>query len=517
MRPVIDILRARTKGYYRSLALLKTPNASTAECTRVVRDSLAFRAAIAELSQSLLLNGLWGYIISDVDWSGTTEIPFENLLRIDNYLFVVGEAGAGKTTLLRILTDRAARQDVKLLPVFVPLVSIVDMSYFGLLRGIKCQLADYGYSADQQLIQDKFDAGQLFVCFDGLDETGSKGPAILDAIGSLVERHPECRVVVSCRDTAGIKAPVRAFRVRLRPLNDHQLEEFVGRWFKQSGVADGLLQWMADNRAMREAARTPLIAALLCSLYHGSVDMPSTEWDLYDRRLDLLLGRWERAKGLLALSSRRRRRYRMFLATIAFELHRRERRSAVQHKVMEHARRYHIADFHRDPGVYPGFPIRLGALPGFVVGDRMWKALWKLVENEQRFPRRGGRVLCVHGAVSFHRARPCGRPVCRPGRDEGSLEPYRQNCDESGLQISPPGPLRCHDLPDRGQPRYSCTDSEPFAYPVREAETAIKQASSEHFIVGKPGYSQILATWLEIVFDEGRWSVRPTEPTASAT
>ena len=101
-------------------------------------------------------------------------------------------------------------------------------------------------------------------------------------------------------------------------------------------------------------------------------------------------------------------------------------------------------------GVYPGFPIRLGALPGFVVGDRMWKALWKLVENEQRFPRRGGRVLCVHGAVSFHRARPCGRPVCRPGRHEGSLEPYRQNCDESGLQISPPGPLRRHDLPDRG-------------------------------------------------------------------
>ena len=158
------------------------------------------------------------------------------------------------------------------------------------------------------------------------------------------------------------------------------------------------------------------------------------------------------------------------------------------------AAKVHPTSHSRQPrrkiGVYPGFPIRLGALPGFVVGDLMWKALWKLVENEQRFPRRGGRVLCVHGAVSFHRARPCGRPVCRPGRDEGSLEPYRQNCDESGLQISPPGPLRCHDLPDRGQPRYSCTDSEPFAYPVREAETAIKQASSEHFIVGKPGYSQ---------------------------
>ena len=44
------------------------------------------------------------------------------------------------------------------------------------------------------------------------------------------------------------------------------------------------------------------------------------------------------------------------------------------------------------------------------MGDLMGKALWKLVENAQRFPRRGGRVLCVHGAVSFHRARPCASP-----------------------------------------------------------------------------------------------------------
>ena len=48
-----------------------------------------------------------------------------------------------------------------------------------------------------------------------------------------------------------------------------------------------------------------------------------------------------------------------------------------------------------------------GAFSGFFVDDLMGKALWKLVENAQRFPRRGGRVLCVHGAVSFHRARPC--------------------------------------------------------------------------------------------------------------
>ena len=59
-----------------------------------------------------------------------------------------------------------------------------------------------------------------------------------------------------------------------------------------------------------------------------------------------------------------------------------------------------------EKGVYPGFPTIFSGLLGFFVGDFMGKALWQLVENAQRFPRRGGRVLCVHGAVSFHGARP---------------------------------------------------------------------------------------------------------------
>ena len=58
-------------------------------------------------------------------------------------------------------------------------------------------------------------------------------------------------------------------------------------------------------------------------------------------------------------------------------------------------------------GVYPDFPTIFRGFSEFFVGDLMGKALWKLVENAQRFPRRGGRVLCVHGPVSFHRARPC--------------------------------------------------------------------------------------------------------------
>ena len=84
-----------------------------------------------------------------------------------------------------------------------------------------------------------------------------------------------------------------------------------------------------------------------------------------------------------------------------------------------------------DLGVYPGFPTLFWGPSGFFVGDLMGKALWKLVENAQRFPRRGGRVLCVHGAVSFHTARPCATRWL-PGR--GAMRDVELDRRVLGLQ-----------------------------------------------------------------------------------
>ena len=57
--------------------------------------------------------------------------------------------------------------------------------------------------------------------------------------------------------------------------------------------------------------------------------------------------------------------------------------------------------------VYPGFPMPFWGLSGFFVGELTGKALWKLVENAQRFPRRGGRVLRPRRRQLPQGARPC--------------------------------------------------------------------------------------------------------------
>ena len=61
------------------------------------------------------------------------------------------------------------------------------------------------------------------------------------------------------------------------------------------------------------------------------------------------------------------------------------------------------------------------------MGDLMGKALWKLVENAQRFPRRGGRVLCVHG----------------PSASTGLVRVRQNGPRGGGLRTGPPASSDC--------------------------------------------------------------------------
>ena len=77
--------------------------------------------------------------------------------------------------------------------------------------------------------------------------------------------------------------------------------------------------------------------------------------------------------------------------------------------------------------VYPGFPTIFRGLSEFFVGDLMGKALWKLVGNAQRFPRRGGRVLCVHG----------------PSASTGLVRVRQNGPRGGGLRTGPPASSDC--------------------------------------------------------------------------
>ncbi len=77
--------------------------------------------------------------------------------------------------------------------------------------------------------------------------------------------------------------------------------------------------------------------------------MPSTELELYERRFELLLGRWEKAKRIPPLSVGIRRQYLHFLMALAIYLHRREERSINEQDAFRFAEPYSVPKFYATP------------------------------------------------------------------------------------------------------------------------------------------------------------------------
>lgn len=155
--------------------------------------------------------------------------------------------------------------------------------------------------------------------------------------------------MVTCRDGVALNRH-QLLHVRLKPFDDPGLDSFVRNWFNSEPNSFAFMtQWLAQNSAMKLAAKTPLIAALLCTLYGVGSDMPTTEVELYEERFGLLLGRWDQAKGICPLTAAIRRRYWHFLMKLAFQVHNREERRFDRASAMIIATEYYDEIFHRQP------------------------------------------------------------------------------------------------------------------------------------------------------------------------
>ena len=144
----------------------------------------------------------------------------------------------------------------------------------------------------------------MLVLLDGLDEVPAN---ILDdtieGICNLVDRHPKCRYVTSCR-TAFYKDFFRRFSdALLTDFTDEQIRNLIENWFRSdrdrdSGTAATLWSLLngPDHKATRELARTPLLATFLCLVYDDRQQLPTNRAELYGDALRILLERWAASK-----------------------------------------------------------------------------------------------------------------------------------------------------------------------------------------------------------------------------
>jgi predicted NACHT family NTPase len=243
------------------------------------------------------------------------QIPGMRAVETYSKLRVLGKPGVGKTTFLQHLAIQcnqgafAANQ----VPVFIVLRNFAEESRvsgeFSLLHYIRQEFVTSGIT-EESVIETLLEKGRVLLLFDGMDEIlNQESNAVLREIRRFSDKYHKNRFVATCR-TAAKKLTLRGFTdVEIAPFTSEQIRAFARKWFvafTKTNTQDGQAQSiqfihkldLAENWQFRQLVITPLFLHLACWVFHGQEKFPTKRTDFYKQGLDLLLGKWDEARGV---------------------------------------------------------------------------------------------------------------------------------------------------------------------------------------------------------------------------
>jgi predicted NACHT family NTPase len=243
------------------------------------------------------------------------QIPGTQAVETYSHLRVLGKPGVGKTTFLQYLAIQCNQNTfaANQVPIFITLRSFAEESKitneFSLLKCIREEFLTSGIS-DPSVIETLLNAGRVLLLLDGMDEVlKQQSNAVLSEIRRFSEKYHTNRFVSTCR-TASQKLRLRGFTdVEIAPFTLEQIRSFAQKWFvvfTKTNQKDGLAESvefiqkleLAENWQFRQLVVTPLFLHLACWVFHGQEKFPTKRTDFYKEGLDLLLGKWDEARGV---------------------------------------------------------------------------------------------------------------------------------------------------------------------------------------------------------------------------
>jgi predicted NACHT family NTPase len=227
-------------------------------------------------------------------------------------LTVLGKPGSGKTIFLQYLACACQRGELpdSLLPIFMRLKDFGEDTSNGmsLLEYISQELEICGIGAKE--VEKLLESGRMLILLDGLDEVPQKdSDAVWQEIRTFSQRYYKNKYAIATR-TAACNYQLEGFaEVEIADFNQEQIEAFAKKWFvavaknnQQAGIAkasafiDKLN--LPENRLIRELAATPLLLHLVCLAFDSKANFPRQRSKIYREALDILLFRWDAARGI---------------------------------------------------------------------------------------------------------------------------------------------------------------------------------------------------------------------------
>jgi hypothetical protein len=157
---------------------------------------------------------------------------------------------------------------------------------------------------------------------DGLDEAAfDVSPHIEEAQGVFAN------IVVSCRTAYSTNLRSVFPAIGLSPFTDSERAEFFEKWFRMKpDLVKRAAGLVAEYPDLNLHTRLPLIATILVALLENGIE-PKTRSDIYSMRLDLLLSRWDKSRGVRRFEVDKPEAKRRFLRQVAYKMHSQPKRT----------------------------------------------------------------------------------------------------------------------------------------------------------------------------------------------